>query len=290
MRLPARFGAVLAAALACSQAAAPARQQAQATAAAEGPSLRTRALKINVDDMPKALAFYRGKLGFEVESGGDNADQVVLRTDERVKLILQKVGRLRKAGPSDSQVGLTLQVNDLDESIRRMRAASVEFAERERRKEAVGQAISVRDPFGRRISLMHQTVVRVEPFREPRIYNFGVLVPDMRAGRDFYSGKLGFVVRSEKYLPLDLPLGHRDNSFGFMLHYRPGVKPLKRQARASPFFTIVFETYDLPQSAAALARSGVREVSRKLSPGGELEAVFFEDPFGNVSELVRAGG
>ena len=61
---------------------------------------------------------------------------------------------------------------------------------------------------------MHQTVLsRWSRFKEPRLYNYGFLIPDMEAGRDFYSNKLGFVVRSEKYLPLDLPLGHKDKSF-----------------------------------------------------------------------------
>jgi catechol 2,3-dioxygenase-like lactoylglutathione lyase family enzyme len=73
--------------------------------------------------------------------------------------------------------------------------------------------------------MMHQTIVKVEPFKEPRIYNFGVLVPDMKAARAFYHDVLGFVERSEKYLPLDLPLGYSDNTFAFMLHYRPGGLP-----------------------------------------------------------------
>lgn len=45
---------------------------------------------------------------------------------------------------------------------------------------------------------MHQTIVKVEPFEEPKIYNFGFLVPDMQMGRDFYTGKLGFVVSQRK--------------------------------------------------------------------------------------------
>ena len=59
---------------------------------------------------------------------------------------------------------------------------------------------------------MHQTIVKVEPFKEPGIYNFGLLIPDMNVARDFYPNRLGFVVRSEKYLPKDLQLGHKDNS------------------------------------------------------------------------------
>ncbi|HEV3471129.1 MAG TPA: VOC family protein [Pyrinomonadaceae bacterium] len=287
MRRAAWLGLALGLLVACARALSPAAAGAQGHG--EKPSLRTSALKINVDDMEKALSFYTGKLGFEVADRAEHPRRVVLKTDDRVKLILCKVGRLQKAGPSDTQVGLTLQVNDLDEAIRRMKAAGVEFAESERRKEGVGYAISVRDPFGRRISLMHQTVVKVEPFREPRLYNFGFLVPDMEAARDFYSNRLGFVVRSEKYLPLDLPLGHADKTFGFMLHYRPGVRPIKSEyPRAEPFYTVVFEAEDLRQSLAALKGLGVENITRKPSEGGRAGAVVFEDPFGNVSEIVQA--
>lgn len=67
---------------------------------------------------------------------------------------------------------------------------------------------------------MHQTIVRVEPFKEPKLYNFGYRVPEMQAARDFYANKLGFIARSEKYLPLDLPLGHVDMNYG-----KPGERP-----------------------------------------------------------------
>lgn len=250
--------------------------------------LRTRALKLNVEDMEKALAFYVGKLGFETEGGSGREREVVLRTNDRVKLILSKVGKLRKPAPTDTQVGLTLQVNDLEEAIGRLKSAGVEFAESERRKEGVGSAIYIRDPSGRRISLMHQTIVKVEPFKEPKLYNFGFLVPDMSAARNFYAERLGFVVRSERYLPLDLPLGHADNSFGFMLHYRPGVRSVKSEyPRASAFYTVVFETDDLAAAVEEMKRAGIKIVSRKQTKGSG-GMVVFEDPFGNVSELVSA--
>src|SRR5437868_2401436 len=139
-----------------------------------------------------------------------------------------------------------------------MRALNSESAETTPRKEGVGNAIFILDPFGRKISLMHQTIVKVAPFKEPRVYNFGVLLPDMNAGRDFYARKLGFVVRSEKYLPLDLPLGHTDNTFAFMLHYRPGVTSIKSEyPQAAPFVTMVFATADLPQTVSELRRQKV---------------------------------
>jgi catechol 2,3-dioxygenase-like lactoylglutathione lyase family enzyme len=159
----------------------------------------------------------------------------------------------------------------------------------------VGDAIYIKDPFGRLISLMHQTVVKVEPFKEPRLYNFGFLIPDMEVGRDFYSNKLGFVVRSEKYLPNDLPLGNGDKSFAFMLHYRQGVTPVKGDdPEGTPFNTLIFEADDLPAAVKTLEARGVKILRRPAQKKGAVgQSVAFEDPFGNVSELVetsRPGG
>ena len=250
-------------------------------------SLRTSALKINVDDMEKALSFYVGKLGFEVADKGDYPREVVLKTDDSFKLILERVARLQRVGPSETQVGLTLQVNDLEQAILKMRSLKVRFAETTPRKEGVGNAIFILDPFGRKVSLMHQTISKVEPFKEPRVYNFGVLIPEMSAGRDFYANKLGFVVRSERYLPLDLPLGHADKTFAFMLHYRPGVTSIKSEyPKAAPFLTMVFETTDLTETLKELRREGVHILAVESSKRGQI--VILEDPFGNVSEVVEA--
>jgi predicted enzyme related to lactoylglutathione lyase len=250
--------------------------------------IRTHGVKLNVDDMDQALSFYQGKLGFEIEDRSGYPNQVVLKSGDSNKLILFKVKKLRKAEIGDTGVSFTLQVNDLDQASSAMRSRGVEFAETEKRKEGVGFAIYIRDPFGRRISLMHQTIVKVEPFQEPKIYNYGFAIPDMGVGRDFYSNKLGFVVRSERYLPLDLPLGHKDKSFAFMLHYRPGIKPIKSSYPSpAPFYTIVFETDSLEAAIAELKKRGVKILSRRPQQGAEGNYVAFEDPFGNVSELLE---
>lgn len=250
-------------------------------------SLRMSTLKINVDDMDKALSFYGDKLGFEIADRTAYPQQVVLKTEDSFKLILNKVGRLQKAGAKETQVSLTLQVNDLEQAIAKMKSLNVEFAETTPRKEGVGNAIFIRDPFGRKISLMHQTIVKVEPFKEPRVYNFGVLIPDISAGRDFYAGKLGFVVRSENYLPLDLPLGHDDKSFAFMLHYRPGVASIKSEyPKAAPFLTMVFETADLSRTVMELRKKKVNIVAAKFTKQEKFAVL--EDPFGNVSEVIES--
>lgn len=251
-------------------------------ASEDEPVIRAYGVKINVTDMDKALRFYCDKLGFEIEDRAQYPQQIFLKTDDPIKLILNRVNKLHRSDPNDSAVSFTLQVNDLDQAITRMKSQGVEFAEKDRRKEGVGYAQSIRDPFGRSISMMHQTIVKVEPFKEPKLYNFGYTISDMAAARDFYAGKLGFKVRSEKYLPLDLPLGHSDKTFAFMLHYRPGIKPVKNPyPEASPFNTVVFETDDLRRAVSMLKESGVKILSSDSSH------VVFEDPFGIASELIE---
>ncbi len=249
-------------------------------------AIRTWGVKLNVDDMDKALSFYRDKLGFEVEDRQLYPRQVFLKAGDRVKLILNAVKKLRRLTPDDTKAAFTLQVNDLDQSIARMKSLGVEFAETEKRKEGVGYAISILDPFGRNISLMHQTIVKVEPFKEPKLYNFGYRVPEMQAARDFYANKLGFTVRSEKYLPLDLPLGHKDNTFAFMLHYRPNIQPIQSAYPAAvPLNVFVFETADLKKAIAALKKAGVKVLHERPQNSSLGSFVAFEDPFGNVSDL-----
>ncbi len=255
---------------------------------ANGFELRTYGLKINVDDMEKAISFYVGKLGFEIEDKSNYPNRVSLKTNDSIKLILNKVKKLQIIAPTDTQIGLTLQINDLDRSIERMKASGLDFGNNQRRKEGVGNAISFNDPFGRTISMMHQTIVKVAPFTEPKIYNYGVLVPDMSAARAFYSKKLGFVERSENYLPLDMPLGHADKTFAFMLHVRPDVKSLKPEyPKAMPAFMMIFKTADLEKALTEMKQNGVKILENKKAKNENPPTVIFEDPFGNISEIVE---
>lgn len=250
--------------------------------------LRTYGIKLNVDDMVKAKDFYVGKLGFEIDEEKSDADVVTLNTDGRIRLILKKVSRLRTSSETDTGVSFTLQVNDLDEAIKRMRATGVEFAESKPRKEGVGNAIYIRDPFGRKISLMHQTIVKVEPFKEPKIYNFGFYIPDMDKARDFYSKKLGFVERTDRYLPLDMPLGQADGTFGFMLHQRESVTSIKNgYPDTMPYNMIVFETSDMAKTLEIVSKMSISIADRARSKNGQIHSIVIEDPFGNITEIIE---
>lgn len=247
------------------------------------PALRTHGVKINVDDLDKAIAFYCDKLGFEIESRQDYPREVFLKIPGRIKLSLRKVQKLQPPGPTDTRVSFTLQVNDLDQAMAQMKARGVEFAVLEKRKEGIGFSTAIKDPFGGRLSLIHVTSNQVPAFKEPKLYNFGFYVPEMEGARSFYAQQLGLVELTDRFLPLDLPLGHADKSFAFMLHYRPGGTQAVKSGypQAWPSHTVVFETADLKAAATVMKKRGVKLLDEK-------GPVVFADPFGNVSELVQA--
>ncbi|MEQ8426190.1 MAG: VOC family protein [Cyclobacteriaceae bacterium] len=248
--------------------------------------MRTYGVKINVTDMSKAKEFYCDQLGFEVERQISES-YILLKTNDQNKLFLHKVPLLLPESEKETTAGLTLQVNDLDKSIASLKAKGVDFGDARKRKEGVGYAMDVKNPFSKKVSLMHQTVGEVKPFKEPLIYNYGYLIPDMEKAIEFYSGMLGFAERSKRYLPLDMPLGHSDGSFGFMLHYRVGVEPTQFNISDNEHLVILFQTENISEAIKKLSDKGVRflETNPVESPIGKY--ISFYDPFGYLSELYE---
>jgi len=246
---------------------------------------RTYGVKINVTDMDKAIDFYCTKLGFEMESKTDN--QIYLKAGQANKLILNKVRHLAPTGEWDSRAVLTLQVNHLDSTLQKLKSKGITIAADQIRKEAVGDALFITDPFGNNLSLMHQTIVAVPHFVEPRIYNYGFFIPDMNKARAFYCDNFGFVVRNENYLPLDLPLGHNDKAFAFMLHYREGVKPIRYNISDNERFVILFQTNNLEQAISTLKNKGVTFQQPRPIDSNTGKYISFYDPFGYLSELIE---
>ena len=257
----------------------------QSASTFESPVFSTYGVKINVTDLKAGVEFYCDKLGFTIESATDQV--VYLKTGQSNKLMLNEVKLIAPGGEQDARAGLSLQVNHLDSTIQRLKARGLSFGSEQIRREAVGDAVYVTDPFGTRISLMHQTIVSVPHFDEPRIYNFGFRIPDMARARTFYCDGFGFVVRSEKYLPLDLPLGHTDGTFAFMLHFREGVKPIRFNMTDNERVVILFQTDNLERAMKVLKEKGVMFQQSKPIESKSGRYISFYDPFGYLSELIE---
>ncbi len=253
----------------------------------EVPLVRAHGVRLNVLDMKAAVDFYSAKLGFQIKSGGAATLDVDLVVDAGHRLTLHQVSNLPPPSSTEARASLTLQVRDLDASLFRLRSAGVPLGEVIKRKEGVGIAATIHDPFGTPLSLMQQTVTPIEEFTEPAIYNFGFYVPDMARARDFYEAIFGFVARSERYLPFDLPLGHADKSFAFMLHVRDGVEAMRYKSIDDERVVILFEASDLARTVERLKAKGVVfQKSPRTATGASRVAHFF-DPFGYLSEIIE---
>lgn len=250
-------------------------------------TLRTFGVQINVPNMGKAIHFYHDVLGFGVGTISKDSTMVVLTANTGNDLILlTKVPYLLPAPEKEATATLTLQVNDLDNTIKVLTSKGLNFDNVQKRKEGVGYALYIFDPFGTRISLMHETVVANPHFEEPRVYNYGFYVSDIDKTSSFYK-QLGFVIRSEKYLPLDLPLGHPDKTFAFMLHTRPGVEPIHYNSAENEHIVILFSCTNINETYNQLLSKNMNVIKGKIEDTPLGKAISVADPFGYISKIVQ---
>jgi hypothetical protein len=55
-----------------------------------------------------------------------------------------------------------------------------------------------------------------------------------------------------------------------------------------PYNMIVFETSELAKTLEIISKKNVSIIDRARSKNERLQSVVFEDPFGNISEIVEA--
>jgi catechol 2,3-dioxygenase-like lactoylglutathione lyase family enzyme len=245
-------------------------------------------IKVNVTDIRKALVFYHDILGFNLVPGGSDSNTVALSPGTGTgTLLLKKVSYLLPKADNEAGATLTLQVNNLDSTIASLTNKGITFKDYVKRKEGVGYAIYIDDPFETRLSLMQETVVYNAHFQEPRIYNYGFYVPDMQAAIEFYAGRLGFARRSEKYLPLDLPLGHTDGSFAFMIHYRDKIEPIHYNSADNEHIVVLFQCKSLDRLTDFLKEKNIKFIDDKTGIRSGLRLISFYDPFGYLSQITE---
>lgn len=247
--------------------------------------IRAYGFKVNVTDLAKAEDFYCGKLGFQIESKVE--DNLFLKSEKGSKMVIHKVRNLLEENGKEANAGFSMKFNDLDQKIADLKSKGVDFGNNQKRKEGVGYAISVPDPFGKLISLMQITKGKQESFVEPYIYNYGFHVHDMDKAIEFYSSAIGFKQLTQNYMPLDMPLGHQDGSFGFMLHFREGTEAMAHNSSDSEHVVILFSTPDLETSIKTMKERGVKFLQKKPvnSPLGKM--ISFFDPAGYLSDLIE---
>ena len=176
-------------------------------------------VKIKVPEIGEAKKFYIDTLGFAIKSESVDKRTVWLKTTSYEVALEESKDARRITVPGYSDVSISMRVNDIDETFRKLKAANVRFIKDEKRKEGIGWSLQVLDPFGNKISMMQITIGKQEPVAEPTVYNCGLYVTDIEKALSTY-GELSFVVRSRVYMPEDMPLGTEDGKFAFMLHLR----------------------------------------------------------------------
>jgi catechol 2,3-dioxygenase-like lactoylglutathione lyase family enzyme len=258
----------------------------QISGAAQAPAVRSCGVKILVSDLGKARDFYCNTLGFGVLKEDKKEKTLWLDTKEDRQVVLQqhKKKLLPNAGDKTC-ISFTLQVNNLDSAQARLRARGVRFVQDQKRAEGVGFSLHYYDPFGNVFSLLEQTLSKTAPFAEPKLYNYGYYISDLPKQEDFFL-KMGFVERTKKYLPGDMPLYHADKSFGFMLHLNReqwGNRDFSK--KGTPAARLLFQSDDLEKLALWGKQNGFSNVKKQngnASPG----ALFWNDSFGNTIEIV----
>ena len=180
---------------------------------------RLLGVKIKVPDIREAKKFYLGTLGFAVKNENKARKTVSLKTNSYQVVLEESASAKRISVPGYSDVSMSMQVNDIDETFRKLKAAKVRFIkdEAQRGDRLVAQIL---DPFGNKISMMQVTAGKPETIAEPSVYNCGLYVTDIEKELSTYEGIFGFAVRSRAYMPEDMPLGTSDGKFAFMLHLR----------------------------------------------------------------------
>lgn len=245
-------------------------------------ALRAHGVLIHVTDLDRAVAFYRDVIGFPVEARRG----AFVKLDASTPLYLEQVPASAPAVyGKTARAGVTLLARDLAETIATLERRDVEFVTREPKRVGVGYAAKFVDPFGNVVSLLEQTIQTPTPFEEPFVYNYGFTFGDMAAARAFFADGLGFIVRSEEYLPPALPLGHDDGSFAFMLHYREGLAPIAPARNQFGGAVVIFEAENIDAATELVAAHNARlfTPAAEQTPFGE--RIVFAGPEGVAAEI-----
>ena len=158
--------------------------------------------------------------------------RLVLRGKDGKSLTCKCRLTLRPFEKTRSRPSLTLQVNDLGNPWTKC-ASSVSWTHgKPRAKRAlVCPSPSTTRP-GHPSRSCHQTIASTPRFEEPKIYNW--FCPGHSGRTPLLVDKLGLVVRSNRFLPKDLPLDHADKSFCVDAASARGIRASDRSITNSP--------------------------------------------------------
>lgn len=254
---------------------------AEAAAAPKPAPPRIAGVVVRVTDLDKALEFYRDVAGFEPVRVDRAAGRADLSNGE-LRLWLLQVGRLVRHEPGDSEAHLNVQVEKLDDTLAELGRRGVPKLLDKPLVAVIGPNMPITDPSGNILYLV-QLNSQKAPLPRPKVFNFGITVPDMAEARSFYEGLLGFQVATEAFYPPVIPYVPA-GALQVVLHEsasRAGAPPSPDTAQMN----LILEVVDLDAARRDLAARGGR--LRPADPSAALGAhAELLDPFGNVHLLV----
>jgi predicted enzyme related to lactoylglutathione lyase len=252
------------------------------------------ALEFGVSNVKRAVDFYTEALGFEVEENGCCTPMTVLRNG-KMRVLLHRVD----AAPADADMAgvyLNMRVGDIARIAGIAQRQGAFLNDASPRPFALGQAMTIRDPFGNKINLLDIADDTTTATSRPAVFNVGVLLETLERGEGFYTN-LGFQVYSRDYLP-DLPY-QRHGVVALVLHgdAKAAAHPGRRNG------TIVLATPDLQSAIHALQTRGFtveqHAAVSSAQPGVQLTAhvegssrsglgfAILHDPSGNLLKLIE---
>lgn len=242
--------------------------------------LRAEGIVISTNDIGKTVNFYSRILGLSVKEKNDYT--AILESGDKRQIIIRKTDKIIKPNSgSQNNISFSLLVNNIDSVLSSLKKQNVKFLEEKKRTEGVGYSLHVLDNNGNVFSLLQDTLSKRPTVLGTQLYNFGFYINDMVEQAKLYCGLLGFLVRSKRYLPGDIPMGHRDKTFAFMLHLnRDEFKPQPFSSNGFPGYHLLFST-DNQDKAKEILKAGGYEVQKKGN------SIYFRDRFGILNELIQ---
>jgi catechol 2,3-dioxygenase-like lactoylglutathione lyase family enzyme len=272
------------AAVALAGAGAGASGQSASTSPAPHLRLAVAGLRIQVTDLAAAERFYTRACGFELlRRSGDGTDSLL--RNGSIRLRLHKVDKPAPAHyPGDAEIHVNFEVKSLAATLKELAAAGYTSVEGSPQPTAIGTYVTITDPAGN----IHQLLELTKPERpgaRPTVFNLEIEVTDMKRARAFYVDQLGFQVQTEHFFPPTIPLEQKGPASLVLQETANKTVPVGYPHDSRTI--IQLGTPDPAAVAGALRQGGVTFLA---TGGGGDAAAAFQDPFGNVFELVAAQG
>ncbi|MFC2097847.1 VOC family protein [Bacteroidota bacterium] len=245
---------------------------------------RVYAIQTNVTDTHEAITFYE-ILGFKLLTP-DYLPAVAPMQSGNTMLVLHKVKDKRITRIEEAHLAMNMLTSNIDSLIDQLGGSGqIEVLHNSKQSSAIGNWVSIRDPFGNIINLVEPDGI---PYNSSgtEFFNVSVVIDDLNKASQFYNQILGFDIYSENYLPHALPLV-TDGTISSITLHDSNAQPVQFEYPNSTVSFLVLEVADLDDAMSELKSEGVQFIQDVPLEAAIGRYVVFKDPFGLVYEMVE---